>query len=103
VRFERARRLIFIDSKQAIDALNSNNIPKMEMVFKAGGIEKEAIFCVKSVEMLKVFLQYRRDMHKTDPRIIPRPYSLLFSCLAILSSCFRNLRTTRVCETDETD
>jgi hypothetical protein len=67
-KFERGRDHLHSQNKIASEAVKNNNVTKMEKIFKAGGIEQEAIdyfiFCLKSVEMLKVFLRYGGDKHK---------------------------------------
>jgi hypothetical protein len=87
-KYERARDLLFKENKQAFDAVNNNNISKMEKIFKTGGIKQEAIdlliFGVKKLEMLKLFLRYGGDMHKPGPPIHPTPIILLLDCTADL-------------------
>jgi hypothetical protein len=42
-KYERARDLLIKENKQAFDSILSNNISKMEKIFKTGGIEQKAI------------------------------------------------------------
>jgi hypothetical protein len=67
-RYGKARYLLLEENKGAKDAILSNNISKMEKIFKAGGIKNDAInlliFWVKSLEMLKLFLRYGGDMQR---------------------------------------
>jgi ankyrin repeat protein len=87
-KYERARDLVFAENNQAFDAVMENNISKMEMLFKTGGIKQEAIdlliFWVKGVEMMKIFLRYGGDIHKPGPPMDPIPVTLLMSCTAML-------------------
>jgi hypothetical protein len=87
-RFERARDFVLKENRQALDAVLSNKVSKMENILKTGGIEQEAIdhfiFVVKSVEMLKLFLRYGGDMHKIGPPGYPNPFTLLFAYTTML-------------------
>jgi hypothetical protein len=82
-RFKRARDLLMERNKRAKGAVISNNVSKMEKIFKAGGIKQDAvdhlIFWVKSVEMMRLFLLYGGDMHKLGPPDIPNPIPLLWT------------------------
>jgi ankyrin repeat protein len=79
-----ARDLLIKGNKQAFDAAFSNDISKMEMLFKSGGIEQGAIdhliFGARSVKMLRLFLRYGGDMHKLSPPYYPYPRTLLLNC-----------------------
>jgi ankyrin repeat protein len=87
-KWERETDRIISENKQAVDATLNNNISKMENIFKAGGIEKEAadylIFSVKSVGMMKLFIRHGGDMHKLGS-LRPHPISLLLNCAAMLN------------------
>jgi ankyrin repeat protein len=87
-KYERARDLLLKENKHAFDAVNNNNISKMENIFMTGRIEQEAIdwliFRVRSVGMMKLFLRYGGDMHQIGPPLHPDPRSLLLNCTASL-------------------
>jgi hypothetical protein len=85
-RCEKARGLLLKKNKRARDAVDSNNVSKMDKIFRAGGIKQDAIdlliFCVKSVEMMKIFLRYGGNLHKLGPPLHPDPRTLLSDCTA---------------------
>jgi ankyrin repeat protein len=74
--------LVYFKNGASFKAVKVDDTLKMEKIFKTGGIQQEAIdhlmFDVKSVEMLKLFLQYGGDTHKLGPRLHPRPHTLLY-------------------------
>jgi ankyrin repeat protein len=87
-KYEKVANLVIKENKQAAQAVNINNVSKLEMIFKTGGIEQKAIdhliFQVRSVEMMKLFLRYGGDIHKPGPPMDPLPVTLLTSCTALL-------------------
>jgi hypothetical protein len=80
-KYERTRDRLFSDNMQAVDAVRKDFIPKMETIFKTGGIKQDAIdflmLSMNSVQMMKLFLRYGGDMHKLGPTDYPHPISLL--------------------------
>jgi ankyrin repeat protein len=88
MRLRRARDFLFKENNQAFEAVFSNNVSKMDMIFKTGGIKQEAIdlliFQVRSVEMMKLLLRYGGDMHKLGPPHYPYPRTLPLSYPASL-------------------
>jgi hypothetical protein len=103
--YERARDLLLKENKQAFDAVFKNNISKMEMFFKTGGIEQGAIdhliFQVTSVEMMDLFLRNGGDMDKRGP---PPSSSSLYTVIELYCRSHRIrrrfYRKTRLGESD---
>jgi hypothetical protein len=64
--YERKREIVNTENKQVCDAVKKDNVNQMEKLFKTSGIKQEIIdhyiFCVGSVEMLKLFLRFGGDM-----------------------------------------
>jgi hypothetical protein len=81
---KRARDLLIKENKQAFDAVCSNNVSKIEKIFKTDGIKQEAIdhliFGARSVKMMKLFLRYGGDIYRLGPPLYPFPYTLLLTC-----------------------
>jgi hypothetical protein len=80
-RYEKARDLLMGKNERAKGAVVSNNVSKMEKIFKTGGIKQDAIdhliFEVRSVGMMKLFILNGGDIHKQGPPLYPNPRNLL--------------------------
>jgi ankyrin repeat protein len=87
-KYKRARDLLIKENKHAFDAVCSNNVSKMEKIFKTDGIKQEAIdhliFYVTSVNMMELFLRYGGDVHILGPPLNPTPITLLLENTASL-------------------
>jgi ankyrin repeat protein len=90
-RYEMACVILGNENKQAFEAVLSNNISKMEKIFKTGEIGQEAIgtliFVLKNIDMLMLFLRHGGDMRKIGPHLHPDPVSLLIEYTARLGNC----------------
>jgi hypothetical protein len=80
-KYQKTRLRMFGENRQALNAVENNNISKMMMIFKTTEITQEAIdyllFSVNSVKMLKLFILFGADIHKLGPVDYPHPHSLL--------------------------
>jgi hypothetical protein len=83
-RYDKAVELYLKKNTKAVNAVIKDDVPMTEKIFKTIGVEKKAIehliFSVKSVEMIKLLIQYGADIHKLGPPLHPHPRSLLFVC-----------------------
>ena len=61
-KYDQERGALIVKNMSAYSAVTQNSTSKMERIFKTGGLGKAAIdhliFVVKSVDMLKLFLQF---------------------------------------------
>ena len=76
-KYNREQHVLIEKNIQASLAVIENDITMMERILETGGLEKEAIdnfiFCVKSVDMLKLFLRFGGDVHKLGRTPKPLP------------------------------
>jgi hypothetical protein len=79
-RYNRSINLLIAENKPTSRAVNIDDVCKMRKIFKTGlnqDVIDYFIFQVNSIDMLKLFVQYRGDIHKLGPPGCPNPSSLL--------------------------
>jgi ankyrin repeat protein len=95
-------RLFIDENKQAFDATNDNDVPKMERIFKNSLIKQDVvdqlIFFVKSLKMMKVFLRHGGDIHTLVPMHSPYKSTLLWVYASELKNkeCFEKVELIKM-------
>ena len=85
-KFNRERAVLLKKNRPAYSAVVQNNTTHMERIFKTGEIGQEAIdlfiFCVQSVDMLKLFLRFGGHTHSPGPPGDPAPCHLIHGIIS---------------------